>query len=343
MADTSRTSTQALNLRTQLAADPYGYEFFQVLRMLEALNPENPRLGESSRATQDVVRLGQEPSLAFPSSMVSQFLPAKEGGKDRLDVLFLGMFGPNGPLPLHLTEYARQRDSQFGDRAFRRFADLFHHRMLSLFYRAWANAQPCVNLDRPEGDRFAEYVGALIGTGDSAARNQDELGDRARLYFSGVLSMQNCPADGLEAIVEDYLEIPSKVDEFVGEWVEIPEDFRLLLGRSATTGTLGESATAGAKAWSGQSKFRLVCGPMGIDDFKRLLPDRDSLPRVWSLVRSFVGDAFAWELNLVLKRAEVPGMRLGEQGQLGWTSWLGNRQDDTDADDVLLRRADMAA
>jgi len=343
MADTSRASTQALTLRNQLAEDPYGFEFFQVLRLLEALSPEYPRLGESSRAVREVVRLGQEPSLAFPSSMISRFTPAGESGKDRLDVLFLGLFGPNGPLPLHLTEYARQREYQHRDNTFRRFVDLFHHRMLSLFYRSWANAQPCVSLDRGETDQFAEYVGSLIGIGEQAARNHDDLDDHSRLYFSGILSMQNSPADGLETIVEEFLKTPTIVDEFVGEWVKIPENFWLLVGRSPLTGTLGESATAGERAWSGQSKFRLVCGPMKFNEFRRLLPDRDSLAKLFALVRSYVGDTLAWELNLVLERDDVPSMRLGQTGQLGWSTWLGERPEQKDADDVVLRPAELAA
>ena len=43
----------------------------------------------------------------------------------------------------------------------RRFLDLFHHRFLALFYRAWAQAQPHVSRDRPDDDRFAVYVGRV--------------------------------------------------------------------------------------------------------------------------------------------------------------------------------------
>jgi type VI secretion system protein ImpH len=343
VADSNRASTQALTFRQQLADDPYGYEFFQVLRLLEALGPAHARLGETSRAVRETIRLAQEPSLAFPTSMVSRFEPAAEGGKDRLEVRFLGLFGPQGPMPLHITEYVQQRDLHSGDSTFRRFADVFHHRMLSLFYRAWANAQPCVGLDRPDGDQFFDYVGSLIGIGQPGARDHDVLDDHTRLYYSGALAMQNGPADGLEAIVEDYLGIPTVVDEFVGEWLEIPPQFRLRLGETEMTGTVGDSATAGEKAWSCQSRFRLVCGPMSYEKFRRLMPDRDVLERLAHLVRSYAGDALSWDVNLILNRQEVPALRLGEDGHLGWTTWLGNRPSDTDAADVLLRPMDLAS
>ncbi|MGW8369597.1 MAG: type VI secretion system baseplate subunit TssG, partial [Gammaproteobacteria bacterium] len=44
-----------------------------------------------------------------------------------------------------------------------------------------------------------------------------------------------------------------------------------------------------------------------------------------------------WDLRLVVLKEEVPSVVLGTQGQLGWTSWLGNRTADTDADDVLIK------
>ena len=105
--------------------------------------------------------------MAFAPRTVSSLVPGGDGVPPRMEVFFFGLFGPHGPLPLHLTEYARNRLRQAGDPTFARFADIFHHRLLSLFYRAWANAQPTVNLDRPESDRFADYVGGAHRTGDA--------------------------------------------------------------------------------------------------------------------------------------------------------------------------------
>ena len=140
MADQARTATRTLDLVRELERDPYRFSFFQALRRLEAENRDRPRLGESTRAAEDPIRLGQKPSMAFASSPLAAFERGKEGRADRLDVLFFGLFGPNGPLPNHLTEYAHDRIRNAKDTTFSRFADLFHHRMLSLFYRAWANA-----------------------------------------------------------------------------------------------------------------------------------------------------------------------------------------------------------
>ena len=122
----------------------------------------------------------------------------------RLAVNFFGLFGPNGPLPLHLTEYARNRLRAESDPTLVRFIDLFHHRMLTLFYRVWAAAQPTVSFDRPETDRFALYVGSLFGLGMPSLRNRDAFPDLARLHYAGQLACQTRHPDGLNAMISDY-------------------------------------------------------------------------------------------------------------------------------------------
>ncbi len=336
MASAHRASSQALDLRAELVSNPYKFEFFQALRLMEAMYPDLPGLGKATRVSQEPIRLGQEPTMAFATSMLAGFEPGAGEVKDRLDVVFFGLFGPNGPLPLHLTEYARDRDKQEKDPTFRRFADIFHHRMLSLFYRAWAAAQPTVNLDKSDDDRFFDFVGSFIGIGTRSARDHDSLPDHTRLYLAGLLSMQNRPAVGLRAALEEYLRVPVELDEFVGEWLSLPTDSRLSLGSSPDNCLLGVTTTAGERTWYCQGKFRVVCGPLDYGSFRRLLPNRDSLPGLAALVRNYAGDQFDWELRLVLEAREVPSLKLGVSGELGWTSWLGNRLTDENADDVTI-------
>ena len=154
MAGKKRTTSSAVEMVRALEDEPHRYGFFQALRVLECAHPDRPRVGESTRPTEDAIRLAQEPSLAFAPATLASFQAGQKGFPPRLSVLFFGLFGPNGPLPLHLTEYARDRLRNEHDPTFSRFADIFHHRMLSLFYRAWAVAQPTVNFDRPQSDRF---------------------------------------------------------------------------------------------------------------------------------------------------------------------------------------------
>ncbi len=337
MAGKSRASADALNELAAIERDPSRYDFFQTLRLVEALNADRPRLGRSARAAEDRIRLRQEPSMAFAPRTLAAFRAGGGGKPAQLDQFFFGLFGPNGPLPLHLTEYAHDRKLQSRDPTFSRFGDIFHHRMLSFFYRAWADGRPTGSFDRPEDDRFEKYVGAMFGLGLPASRQRDAVPDHTKLYLAGRLALQTKPAAGLRAVVEEYLAVRTRVEEFVAAWMPIPEESRLRLGEDRLNSTLGQSATLGASVLDCQHKFRLVCGPCSAEQLQRLLPSGPSLGRLAALVRNYIGDELDWDLRLVVLKEEVPSVVLGQQGQLGWTSWLGNRTADTDADDVLIK------
>jgi type VI secretion system protein ImpH len=321
---------------TALEREPYAYDFYEAMRRLECVFADRPRIGTSTRAADDPVRLGQTPDMAFAPSTVEAFVPGDEEKPPRLSVLFFGLFGPNGPLPLHLTEHARQRQRQASDPTFARFADVFHHRLLSLFYRAWANARPSVSFDRPESDRFAAYVGSLFGMAAPSVRDRDRLSDLTRLHYAGPLSCQTRNAEGLMGMIGDFLRVPTRIDECVGMWFDLPEQGRLKLGRSPETGSLGRTTTIGSRVWVSQQKFRAVLGPLGLPGFRELLPGNDALWRLTALVRGYVGDELAWDVNLVLKREEIPPLVLGGTAQLGWTTWLANRPFENDVDDLIL-------
>jgi type VI secretion system protein ImpH len=246
------------------------------------------------------------------------------------------MFGPNGPLPLHLSEYARDRLRNSDDPTFSEFLDIFHHRMLSLFYRAWANAQPTVNFDRPEQDRFSVYTGALFGLGMPSLRNRDEMPDLAKLHFAGRLSSQTRNAEGLVAMIRRFFKVPAVIEQFVGEWMKLPDDCRCRLGVSPETGTLGVNIAIGDHAWECQQKFRIILGPLNFKDYERMLPGRDSGKRLRAMVRNYVGDSMNWDVNLVLKKEKLPLLKLGEDDLLGWNTWLGNRTSDDDINDLVL-------
>lgn len=336
MASPDRTSAYAVDLLEALQRKPYAFHFFQALRRLECCYREQPRLGKASRLRDDPVRLTQEPSMAFAPSTLASFDPGDEEHPPHLAEYFLGLFGPQGPLPLHLTEYAYERKRGYGDRTFSGFADIFHHRMLSLFYRAWANAQPTVNFDRPETNRFDVYIGAAFGLGMPSLWNRDAAPDLAKFHYSGRLTCQTRNAEGLEAILADFFHLPVGIETFVGHWLPLSPASQCRLGETPATGLLGMTAVIGERVWDRQYKFRIVIGPMGLAEFRRFLPGSDSLRRLVAWVRNYIGDELLWDVNLVLRKEEVPPLKLGEQSQLGWTTWLTSQPLARDADDLKL-------
>jgi type VI secretion system protein ImpH len=147
----------------RLTARPTQHHIFLALRILEAAYPDAPPLGQSRRPREDRVRLGQTPRMAFPPSTIDAFKPARGDKPARLSNLFFGLFGPNGPLPLHLTEYARERQTSYRDPTFTAFADMLTHRLMSLLYRAWVTGQPAAAFDRPGKGRIDGRIAALAG------------------------------------------------------------------------------------------------------------------------------------------------------------------------------------
>jgi len=335
MAGKNRTASHAVNIEQRLERKPYRFHLFQALRWLENLVPGKPRIGESKRPADDSVRLRQEASMTFAPAPISSFRTGNEQKPSILTLRGFGLFGPNGPLPLHLTEYARER-ARNGDTTFTRFADLFHHRLISLFYRAWANAQPTVQFDRPDEDRFALYLGALAGLALDSSKDDKELPHHARLQYTGQFAIQSHPPGGLEAILEGYFGVPVKIHEFIGHWVDLPESCMCRLGASTQTGTLGTNLTVGEKIWQCQDRFQIVMGPMGASDYQRMLPGSESLDRLVEMVRNFTGDELHWDVRLIVKKEDTEPVRLGGHTRLGLTTWLAGKPLQEDPGDLVI-------
>jgi type VI secretion system protein ImpH len=306
-----------------LAASPFQFDFHLVMRKLEALFRDKPRFGEAVRPSDEAVRLGQPPELSFAASALTGFSPPADSQPGRLDVAFFGLFGPHGPLPLHITEFVRDRVRNLGDRTFAAFADLFHHRMLVLFHRAWAQAQPTACQDRPQQNRFDVYVGSLLGIGMPALSERSAIPDRVMFQYAGWFANSVRNPEGLARILAEYFEVPVSIDEFQGEWLDLSDESRMRLGGSPDESTLGRTTVLGRRVYRADHKFRVRLGPLDVPDFLRLLPGNSSLARLSALVRAYAGEELAWDLCLRLEPDADTQICLGGQHRLGFNASLG--------------------
>jgi type VI secretion system protein ImpH len=308
-----------------------------LLRRLEAWHAELPRLGKAALPQQTPLQLCQVASLGFAPSEVARFLPRDgQQSRDRLFVYSLGLLGPNGPMPTYLTEHIRNRERNFGDPTLARFLDLFNDRMLALFYRAWTTAQQGVSRDRPAEDAFARYVGSLIGIGTAAFRQRDAVPDDAKRFFSGHLAAVVRHPAGLREILAFDFDVPAEIEELRGIWVELPIEYRCRLGVKGGAEALGASTVVGRSVWDVHHRVRIRLGPMALATYRRLLPGGGWLERFRDWCRFYTCREWEWELQLVLRAQEVPQTQLGAGALLGWSTWMGERQDDRDADDLVL-------
>ena len=335
-ASAMKSSESLERFMAELAREAFRFDLYYTLRRIEAGHSHLPLLGRAARPMDEPLRVGQEPSLAFAPSSIAALEPAKDGVPRRLTIHAFGLFGPNGPLPQHLTEYARERLRSFGDATFVRFVDILHQRLILLFYRAWAQPQSVVSLDRPGDDDFSRYVGSLIGIGSDSQRDRDAVPDHAKFANTSHLVRVTRNVEGLKFALQDFFGVAVRIMEFCCRWLRLHPDDRTQLGRSGPGSVLGRGAIAGNAVFDGQSRFRVQLGPLHLPEYEQLLPIGKRFAALVAWVRNYIGIEIGWDAQLLLHRDEVPPARLGPGSRLGWTTWIGTRRSASDAGDLVL-------
>jgi len=312
--------------RPELEAQPWRFDLLAVLRRLERENPAKPRIGEARRLADEFVEISQNPYLEFPDSNL-EAAAVEPNGRMRLMARFLGMFGPQGALPLTTTEEAYgwllERDD-----AFPRFVDLFQRRFLALFFRAWADARPIAQHDRPGEDRFRAYIGAMIGIGTPAFRDADSISDFAKLPYAGLLAARVKSVSRLRAFLASYLETRVEIEEFVGSWLELDSAERTRLG--SANSRLGEDCVAGASMYTVSDKFRIRVFVRDIEHFREFLPGSPVARQIADAVYLYLGLEYDWDMEIAIPAGEITPVRLGRDARIGWTSWMSPNWAKTD-------------
>lgn len=323
--------------------DSFRFEFFQAVRLLERIYPKRTPVGRNGvQPAREVVRFRTRATLQFPPSEIFQIdrngADEENGAPPDMFVSFMGLTGPLGVLPTHYTELVMER-ARFKDTALWSFLDLFNHRMISLFYRAWEKYRFPVAYERGEDDRFTEYLFDIIGMGTPGLRGRLGLEDQGLLLYGGLITQKPRSASAIASILGDYFAAPARVCQFTGQWLNISDDSLTRLGQANSQ--LGISTIVGTRVWDTQSKFRLRFGPLSLKKFTDLLPVAAGYRIATSLARFLVGMEFDFDLQPVLRAKEVPGCilttRARRRPMLGWTTWLKTRPFTEDDAQVVLR------
>ena len=302
-----------------LRTRPRAFTLFAALRALETLSPEQPRVGAAPRPTREAVRLAQRPHLEFAPTEIASLV---EGPRWKLEQFGFGLFGPNGALPLHLTELILDRAMHFDDTVLRDFINTLQHRWIALFYRAWLGAEPTAQAERPSEDEFLACLRALVGLDATDAENRGVVPDAAKGARAGLFAATRS-AEGLEILLSDYFKVAVEVRQFFGRWADIPRDSQLRLGAARESAELGRGATVGGTTWQVGHSFEIALGPLDRAGLERFLPGSPALIKLRELVRLYTNDEWQWQLRLLVRRETVAGASLGSRARLGETSWLG--------------------
>ena len=297
---------------------PWNAGFISIMRALSAKTPERPLPGAAARPSQEVHRISQCAQMAFSPREISSI--QQEDGRVKLKLFGLGIWGSQGAMPLHLSELAYSR-SELHDHTLTDFLDIFHHRALSQFYRAWFLAQDTATLDRQDEEKFSFYIASLSGM------NLHELDNKilpvhARLASSAHLIREARNPEGLIGALQYYFQVPVQMEEFACQWIILAQNDLSALGGTNAALLLGDGAILGSQVQDRQHKFKLILGPLTLEQYMRFSPWGQDLPVLREWVRHFVGFEYAWDAQLVLNTHEVPVATLDGSHQLGYASWL---------------------
>jgi len=303
----------------QLQATPWCYGFFALMRRINA-NPACDPVGAAILPRTEFFRVGQKPSLIFAPSEIAD--AELKNGKLHIRLYSLGMLGPNGPLPIHVTEIAREREEHRRDPTLSNFLDIFHHRSLTILYRAWASAQSAASLDRPDYGRFSRYIGYLSG---ASPRNDRmvSLPQHAHLALAPPLVREARNPDALAGSVAHHFGVPAQIGEWEQHWTVLPPELQCRMGEASMSARLGRGAILGERVPGRQHRFCLALGPLDIERYHRFTPRGQDLLRLVAMVRASVGHEYEWELELRIKPDSATPVVLGGGQQLGWSGWLG--------------------
>ena len=319
---------------------PYRFDFFQAVRVLQALRPAgSPRAGDGAEPAEEPVRFRSHVALSFPSADVVSVAAGRGGGPPAMTVAFMGLAGVQGPMPRAFTEEVMHQ-ARAGETASRDFLDLFNHRLLGLMYRARARHVPALEARGPEKSWLARYLFSLMGLGTPALERAAQAAAglrvprRALLGYAALLATQTRSAAGLERILGEHFGVDARVVPFTGGWVRLEEEDQTRIGATGQNRTLGRDVVLGGRVWDAQGAFAVRVGPLGLGQYTRFLPGRSAFRALCSLARFYAGIDLEFTVSLVLKADEVPPSRLGPRAgaRLGWTSWLRTRPCATDAE-----------
>ncbi len=319
MASTDRTPTHDLIDWTVLAQDLPRAGLFAVVRRAEAHARHLPRLGKAKRPEQSIVDLAQEPSLGFADSTLAGL--EHRHGRARLRGYWLGLTGPMGPLPTHLTEFAYFERRYAQKRPFGDWLDMISGRMMQMFYRAWAESQPATHADRPGDDQFSKWLGALSGAMEGSG-GQDAFFDRSRVHYAALFSGSRSAIaiqDGLSHLLMQKV----RVIEYIPKWRDFEYEDQSRLGRSYAQ--LGGDAVIGRRIFSAADAFRVVVRAQNYADYLTLMPGGERFAVAAEAIEAFKPGHLEWDMCVELADDDAPPAKLDGRYRLGWTSWIKRR------------------
>lgn len=332
----------ARSLSELLGREAYRFDFYQAVRLVELLRPEQTPVGHGG-SNAEPVAFQSKTGLDFPASdIVSAEVPADDLDPVRVTVAFMGLAGASGPLPAPFTELVIQRNADRGKDHFatRDFLDIFNHRLVSFLYRSRKKHRVALNNRPPEQTEWARWLFDLTGLEFAAGDGNSRRWARSLLRYSGILSNQVRSMAGLEAMLGDHFGIPVRGEQLLGRWLRIDaRDYTRIGVRLGANQRLGIDAVLGVRAWDQMGRIRLHLRAMKLSRLREFLPAGSAFKALARIVRVHLQQDIDIDLRIALEPNQASGTRLSlsDDSRLGWTSWLNTGRSRPRDDPVRLR------
>jgi type VI secretion system protein ImpH len=311
-------------LAARLLGEAYRFDFFQLVHLLETWHGRP--VGRGGPFRDEPLRLRPLASLGFPPADVAKVEEPDEverghgaRWRHRVVVQFMGLYGVAAPTPVYLTELISATDVDAEELT--DFLDLFNHRILSLFYRAWAKYRYPYRYEAGGEDEVSHHLLSFLGLEDPEVRKRTGLPAARLLRYLGLLALRTRPPVGLQILLSDHFGVAARVEERAFRWVPVPAERRNRVGEANSQ--LGVDVTVGERVPDRSGKVRLSLGPLHFEEYLGFLPGTPRFREVCALARLWLGQRFDFDVELVVRREEIPEARLGEDSltRLGWTGW----------------------
>ncbi|MGE0787609.1 MAG: type VI secretion system baseplate subunit TssG [Sandaracinaceae bacterium] len=330
--------------RPLLEAAPYS-TFFHIISLLERLSTRAVRVGGDGPPSAEMIRFRHSYDLAFSAgdiahARVATFPKSAEGYLDadrphfRVITTFLGLTGTVSPLPLYIAEEILHEDDQNPVR--RDFLDVFHHRVISLLYRAVMKFMPAREHVSHRRDAWMTRMLYLTGLDPDIQARDLKVHPSTLVRLAPLLAGRGRGPRVLalamrEALAKELLPDGTvNIRQFAGGWIEVDEEQRMSLGKDNCV--LGIQAILGKRAYDQSGRFCVEIGPLHRHNYRRFLRDGDLLPIVQDVVALACREPLDFDVELKLAPDAVPSFELSSKGT---GSELGR--------DTRLRGADLVA
>lgn len=334
------------SVATRLLAEPYRFDFFQAVRVLNLWLKTQGTGGEHAIANH--VRFENSISLSFPPSDIEGLHtthPSDDEHKERIERFyltptFMGFLGPNGTLPRHYSERLVSHQLHKRDMGPRAFLDTYSNRVVALFYEAWKKYRLELDSEAKGKDGFLPILMALGGLGHTSRRDRLDFSaqgvhDESLAYYTAALRQRPMSGVYLQSVLNEHFGVPIALQQFVGKWYALPKENQTMLGQA--NAILGTTALSGCRVWQRDLRIALQIGPLRKKAFESFLPQQPAAIALEQMLKILAGVTLEFEIQLIMHADDIEGCSLTPQrisGRLGLDTFIATQKPKHNRSDV---------